>query len=369
MSFEDKTITFRNSNSEISSREIKAFSECYKHLVFKEIDLKNNHLRAASVLNKSTINPELQITPKENSLSSYDNYCNKTIDHSHVSTLSDTNFSIDQINEGSLRHKQSNTETQFRSELNEDLIKIEPREHSKSLSIICNNINDKTYNDNEEKFRDKSIINSIKNSFQGCSSLKDDYNFSINYNQEKNKFEVIPTVLKVPQKEIRRFSNEKCDEIDLFSKNMINQESLINDLTQNNDNNINTNLSEKKKYYDRSIIQSENSTKNFSLNEKVTNKTMKGNDMPSISNKLSFYKKNNDNNSKENRINDMLIEEQEKKTDFFFETVYAGEVSKIIRKNIIHEDDVREFFSALDNNNGGTLDLNEFKRAFLNIAS
>ena len=33
------------------------------------------------------------------------------------------------------------------------------------------------------------------------------------------------------------------------------------------------------------------------------------------------------------------------------------------------EDDVRAFFSALDNNNGGTLDLNEFKRAFLNIAS
>ena len=33
------------------------------------------------------------------------------------------------------------------------------------------------------------------------------------------------------------------------------------------------------------------------------------------------------------------------------------------------EDDVRAFFSALDINNDGTLDLNEFKRAFLNIAS
>ena len=33
------------------------------------------------------------------------------------------------------------------------------------------------------------------------------------------------------------------------------------------------------------------------------------------------------------------------------------------------EDDVRAFFSALDVNNDGTLDLNEFKRAFLNIAS
>jgi Ca2+-binding EF-hand superfamily protein len=33
------------------------------------------------------------------------------------------------------------------------------------------------------------------------------------------------------------------------------------------------------------------------------------------------------------------------------------------------EDDVRAFFSALDVNNDGTLDLNEFKRAFINIAS
>ena len=33
------------------------------------------------------------------------------------------------------------------------------------------------------------------------------------------------------------------------------------------------------------------------------------------------------------------------------------------------EDDVRAFFNALDVNNDGTLDLNEFKRAFLNIAS
>jgi hypothetical protein len=33
------------------------------------------------------------------------------------------------------------------------------------------------------------------------------------------------------------------------------------------------------------------------------------------------------------------------------------------------EDDVRAFFSALDVNNDGTLDLNEFKRAFLTIAS
>ncbi len=33
------------------------------------------------------------------------------------------------------------------------------------------------------------------------------------------------------------------------------------------------------------------------------------------------------------------------------------------------EDDVRAFFGALDVNNDGTLDLNEFKRAFLNIAA
>ena len=33
------------------------------------------------------------------------------------------------------------------------------------------------------------------------------------------------------------------------------------------------------------------------------------------------------------------------------------------------EDDVRAFFNALDVNNDGTLDLNEFKRAFLNIAA
>ena len=33
------------------------------------------------------------------------------------------------------------------------------------------------------------------------------------------------------------------------------------------------------------------------------------------------------------------------------------------------EDDVRAFFSALDTNNDGTLGLDEFKRAFLNIAS